>query len=384
MKYIIKICSVTFILLNLNITCGAATIDSLGLPGDNLNLYGVLSIFKESNTIEEFEKKLNSPNTKVNNLDLNHDGQIDYIRVIDYGKNGLHSIVLQDPISDKESQDLAVIEVEQQGTGVVHVQVVGDEDLYGKNYIIEPQDDKQTQQAAPQNDNSNYDQSPQVSVNVWGWPGIQFMYGPSYVYWNSPWYWGYYPGWWSPWRPIGYYSYWNGMYGYRGYHRRVYVNHIVAAHSIYYGHRQASTIVHENISNHVYYGPRSEGKVGKSENINGQRVAGNQNKTPNGNKQPASDNYNKQMKQQNSQRQQAASSKPQQQNIPKQQSQAGSKQMQASPRQQQSIPKQQMQSKPKQAQSAPRQQAAPRQQSAPRMGGGGGGMHGGGGGRGRR
>ena len=53
------------------------TPDSLGLPGDNLNLYGVLALFKESKTVEEFEQKLNTPDNKVNNLDLNHDGQTD-------------------------------------------------------------------------------------------------------------------------------------------------------------------------------------------------------------------------------------------------------------------------------------------------------------------
>ena len=32
---------------------------SLGLPGDNLDLYGVLSLFQKSKTIEDFEKTLN-------------------------------------------------------------------------------------------------------------------------------------------------------------------------------------------------------------------------------------------------------------------------------------------------------------------------------------
>ena len=36
------------------------TPDSLGLPGDNLNLYGVLDLFQKSETLEEFEKKLNA------------------------------------------------------------------------------------------------------------------------------------------------------------------------------------------------------------------------------------------------------------------------------------------------------------------------------------
>jgi len=43
----------------------------LGLPGDNLNLYAVMSLFQESETLEGFEKSLNDPETMINNLDLN-------------------------------------------------------------------------------------------------------------------------------------------------------------------------------------------------------------------------------------------------------------------------------------------------------------------------
>ncbi len=346
--------------------------DSLGLPGDNLNLYGVLYLFKESKNVEEFEQKLNTPDSKINNLDLNHDGQTDYIRVIDYGKNGLHSLVLQDPITSTESQDIAVIEIEQQGNGNAHVQIVGDEDLYGKNYIIEPQDEQQ--QAQP-TQVTNAQPAPVVYVNVWAWPSVQYVYGPSYTYWNSPWYWGYYPHWWSPWRPIGYHHYWTGVYGYRSYYRRGYENHIIAAHAVYYGHRQSSIVVHKNITNNVYHGPRAGGRaVGPSSNGNsGNTVSG-----PRTGGRAAAPVTN-QPKQQSTPKQEKIATQPQA--IPKQQ---------AEPRQEK------IASKP----SMPKQEAAPKQQAMPhnnkggtRMGGGnrgggghvgGGGGHGGGGGRGGR
>jgi hypothetical protein len=56
----------------------------LGLPGDNLNLYAVMKLFQESETLEDFEKNLNDENTMVNNLDLNGDNMVDYIMVFDY------------------------------------------------------------------------------------------------------------------------------------------------------------------------------------------------------------------------------------------------------------------------------------------------------------
>ena len=55
----------------------------LNMPGDNLNLYAVMKLFQESPTLEEFEKKLNDQSLKVNNLDLDGDNNIDYIKVVD-------------------------------------------------------------------------------------------------------------------------------------------------------------------------------------------------------------------------------------------------------------------------------------------------------------
>ncbi|MGZ3932711.1 MAG: hypothetical protein ACXVP0_15700, partial [Bacteroidia bacterium] len=218
--------------------------DSTGMPGDNLDLRVVLNTFKESSSVEDFEKRLNDPASKINNLDLNNDGKIDYLRVKDYGKDNAHSLAIQDPINDKETQDVAVIEIEKKDGNIAHVQIVGDEDLYGKNYIVQPDEQpsssNQSSQAtstrsnnsqtddvyksqsdntannSSQNNTSSQDNSQQpptvvnnyygggyagyggVYMNVWGWPVVQYMYSPAYTYWVSPWYWGYYPGWWSP------------------------------------------------------------------------------------------------------------------------------------------------------------------------------------------
>ncbi|MCK7538499.1 MAG: hypothetical protein MZV63_49850 [Marinilabiliales bacterium] len=54
----------------------------LGLPGDNLDLYAVLDLFQKSKTIEDFEKSLNLEETGINNLDLNLDNKVDFIKVV--------------------------------------------------------------------------------------------------------------------------------------------------------------------------------------------------------------------------------------------------------------------------------------------------------------
>ena len=53
------------------------------MPGDNFSLEGALELFKQAESPEHFEELLNKEDHQVNNLDLNEDGDIDYIRVID-------------------------------------------------------------------------------------------------------------------------------------------------------------------------------------------------------------------------------------------------------------------------------------------------------------
>ena len=112
--------------------------EKLYLPGDNLNLYAVMDLFQESETIEGFERELNAADSKINNLDLNGDNLIDYIKVIDYVDGTTHSIVLQVAINERENQDVAVFTVYRDKYDQVQIQLVGDEYLYGKDYIIEP------------------------------------------------------------------------------------------------------------------------------------------------------------------------------------------------------------------------------------------------------
>lgn len=87
--------------------------DSTGLPGDNFNLQGTLDLFSKANDLESFEKSINDEKNNVNNLDLNGDGQIDYIKVIDRTDGNAHAIVLQAVLGNNDNQDIAVIEIEK-------------------------------------------------------------------------------------------------------------------------------------------------------------------------------------------------------------------------------------------------------------------------------
>lgn len=215
--------------------------DSTGLAGDNFDLYGALDLFKQSESTEAFEKAINDKDNGINNLDLNADGKVDYVKVVDHSAGDNKVLILQDIISENESQDVAVVEMEKKGNDVVHLQIVGDEAMYGKNYIVEPKDNNVKSEAAPA---PTEKVRTHVYVNVWGWPGVRWMYGPSYVVWGSPFHWGYYPPWWSPWDPFAWHVYHPRVIHYHyPYYHRVYVYRVPNAHKVYYGHRTTSTVV---------------------------------------------------------------------------------------------------------------------------------------------
>jgi hypothetical protein len=235
--------------------------DYLGLPGDNLNLYAVMTLFQESKTLEEFERSLNDENSRINNLDLNGDNLIDYISVFDNVTGNVHNIVLQVAVNKRERQDVAVFTVERDRAGNVFIQLTGDEALYGSNYIIEPVYDDSVYGQIP---NPGYTGNASTingrnitvirttSYEIAAWPIITYIYLPDYITWRSSWYWGYYPSYWNPWRPY----YWHYYYGY---HSNWY-NH-------YYAHYRLCDQHHHNYWNDYYYHPHHSHSAYVSMNI---------------------------------------------------------------------------------------------------------------------
>jgi len=159
--------------------------DSTGLPGDNFSLQGALEMFKKANSPEEFEKLINMQDNNVNNLDLNEDGDIDDIRVIGKKEKDLHAFVLQVPVSETENQDIAVIELEKTGEETAMLQIVGDEDIYGEQTIVEPSEEGEVESEKGDGADTEFIVSKKaVVVNVWLWPSVRFVYRPGYVVWG--------------------------------------------------------------------------------------------------------------------------------------------------------------------------------------------------------
>ncbi len=204
------------------------------VPGDQFSLEGALELFKKSASPEEFEKMLNSPDAKVNNLDLNGDGYIDYIRVQDRYEGNVHAFILQAVVSENEIQDVAVIELEKLSNGKAVLQIIGDEDVYGVTTIIEPTREVRTYAGT---------QTTRTVVNVWAWPSVQYIYGPRYSAWVSPWGWYSRPVWWHSWRPVAYVHYYTVWRPYHTHYVYCDTRRIARAHYIYRPHRTTSVIV---------------------------------------------------------------------------------------------------------------------------------------------
>ncbi|MCF6311973.1 MAG: hypothetical protein L3J39_05940 [Verrucomicrobiales bacterium] len=85
---------------------------------------------KSSKDAADFEKKLNSADNKVNNLDLNDDGKVDYITVSEYGSDNQRGFSLTVEIKPDEIQEIANIQFNKNGDSV-DMDVNGNPLLYG-------------------------------------------------------------------------------------------------------------------------------------------------------------------------------------------------------------------------------------------------------------
>jgi len=190
----------------------------------NFDLKAVAEVFRTSKDLTEFEKRLNDKDEGVNNLDLNGDDEIDYLRVLDHADGNTHVIVIQAVIGKDQFQDVASIDVVQEGDKV-SLQLVGDEDIYGTDYYVEPEEEEE----------------------VKDYPSVQFVFHVGYTPYYSPYYWGYYPPYFHPWPPFPPYYYHRHVYRRHMYHRHHHYHHAhhprnPHARSVYRTHCHSASI----------------------------------------------------------------------------------------------------------------------------------------------
>ena len=155
---------------------------------DNLDLQAVASVFGDSKDLADFEFRLNDPEMRLSNLDLNRDGYVDYLRVIEAVEGRTHLVVIQAVLGQDVFQDVATIEVEKDRRNQVQIQIVGNSYIYGNNYIYEPY----------------YVHTPSMFSIFWS---------TGYRPYHSSWYWNYYPTYFNYWQPYPVYTYTNHVHG---------------------------------------------------------------------------------------------------------------------------------------------------------------------------
>jgi len=177
-KRIVTVCMLFLTAITASIAQDVTSVDAMSEEiSDNLDLEAIASIFGDSKDLEDFELKLNDPEVQISNLDLNEDGNVDYLRVVEIAENDTHLIAVQAVLGEDIYQDVATIEVEKDNKGTTRVQVVGDVYLYGPGYIVEPV----------------YVHRPVIFSIFWA---------PFYRPYHSIYYWGYYPRHFNFWRPF--------------------------------------------------------------------------------------------------------------------------------------------------------------------------------------
>ena len=208
---------------------------------EGLDLKVVAKLFAEAKNLEEFETMLNNPDSAFCNLDLNGDGQVDYLRVVETGEGNKRLIVLQAILAKDIYQDVASIYVEKDEANNVSVQVVGDEYVYGTNYIIEP-------------------------VYVYRPVIYDWFWSDAWYAWNSPWYWGYWPGWWYAHACWAHDWYWHHCYAYHHCHHYCSFRHGHELHRGYHDlHKSVSRVDYALAHPDRTFTARNEGRTNARE-----------------------------------------------------------------------------------------------------------------------
>lgn len=171
--FVIVILTMSFICISAQDTANPNT------EAAGLDLYAVAELFKDSESLEKFEQNLNDSENGINNLDLNGDGEIDFIRVSEQVAGKTHLAVLQVSLGEDDFQDVATIAVEEENAGNYNLQLQGDTAIYGANYYVIP-----------------------ANNNFSGWNIVRWLFRPNYRAYVSPYGYRTYPRWWTTRRPI--------------------------------------------------------------------------------------------------------------------------------------------------------------------------------------
>lgn len=175
----------TLVVITLGALGSAAQQSPIPLTADStaaingLDLYAAAELFKDSENLEKFEQALNDHENGVNNLDLNEDGAVDFVRVSETVQDDTRLIVLQAALGADDFQDVATFAIEREPAGSYNLQVQGDPTFYGADYYVVP-----------------------AEKDFSHWSVVRWLFRPNYRSYVSPYSYKNHPRWWSARRPL--------------------------------------------------------------------------------------------------------------------------------------------------------------------------------------
>ena len=110
------------------------SVTSLASAADGLDLQAVGELLKKAKDGEQFEQLLNDADEGLNNLDLDEDGNVEFIKVTEYGEGDSTGFSLTVDMGDGEEQEIATIDLVKTTGGDVDVELQGNPQVYGPNH----------------------------------------------------------------------------------------------------------------------------------------------------------------------------------------------------------------------------------------------------------
>jgi hypothetical protein len=141
---------------------------------EGLNLQALGELVKKSSDAKTLEEELNKPNS-INNVDLNEDDKVDYLKVTEYGKDNIRGLSITADISKDETQEIATIEISKTDNNA-EMAVTGNSTIYrdpGTSYY-----------------HSSFGLTDLIILG--------YLFGPRHTYWASPYGYGMYPSYYRP------------------------------------------------------------------------------------------------------------------------------------------------------------------------------------------
>jgi hypothetical protein len=131
-----------FLLTSLWSSCSSpdqynVNVTSVQIPanaGEGLDLRAVGELIKTARDAEALERQINDASTGLNNLDLDSDGEVDYISVEEFGGGNSRGFMLIAKLNDGREQEVATIDIEKSTDSDADLEIRGNERVYGSNH----------------------------------------------------------------------------------------------------------------------------------------------------------------------------------------------------------------------------------------------------------